>query len=75
MVSPEKGRVCFQNFIENDAYDIRVAIINKKAEALKRLVRKNDFGASGSGNLVFENQNMEKRFIELACKLSKLLRT
>lgn len=75
MHGKEKGYVYFQDFIENEGYDIRVVVINNKAVAVKRLIRENDFRASGSGNLVFENENIDKRFIKLAFELAKTLNT
>lgn len=67
----EKGYIYFQDFILNDGFDIRVVIIDGKAVALKRLVRKNDFRASGSGNLVFENEKIDKRYLEIGFDISK----
>src|SRR5699024_4395678 len=64
--SNEKGYAYFQEFIENDGFDIRVVVIDNKAIALKRLVRENDFRASGSGKLVFDNEKIDKRYIKLA---------
>ena len=46
----EKGYIYFQDFIPNNKYDIRIIIIGKKAFAIKRNIRKDDFRASGSGN-------------------------
>lgn len=69
----EKGYVYFQEFIPNDGFDIRVVVINNKAVALKRLVRKNDFRASGSGNLVFENEKIDKRYINTAFEIAEKL--
>jgi glutathione synthase/RimK-type ligase-like ATP-grasp enzyme len=69
----EKGYVYFQEFIANEGYDVRVVVISNKAVALKRLVRKNDFRASGSGNLIFENENIDKRYIEIAFATAKKL--
>lgn len=71
--APERQYIYFQEFIANNGFDIRVVVIGGKAIALKRLVRKNDFRASGSGNLVFENQNIDKRYIELAFQISSKL--
>src|SRR5690606_18970723 len=70
----EKGYVYFQEFIANDGYDIRVVVVNNKAIALKRLVRENDFRASGSGNLVFENEKIDIRYIKLAFKTAEKLK-
>ena len=68
---PERNYVYFQDFVENDGFDIRVVVINNKAVALKRLVRENDFRASGSGNLVFENELIDQRYIKLAFELNR----
>lgn len=66
----ERGYVYFQDFVENKGFDVRVVIINSKAVALKRKVRKNDFRASGSGDLIFEDENLDKRYIKLAFDLT-----
>ena len=71
--APERQYTYFQDFIPNDGFDIRVVVIGGKAIALKRLVRENDFRASGSGNLVFENQNIDKRYIETAFHINSKL--
>ena len=71
----KKGYVYFQEFIKNEGYDIRVVVIGDKAVALKRLVRENDFRASGSANLVFENENIDIRFIKESFELAKKLKT
>lgn len=68
--APEKGYVYFQEFIPNDGFDIRVLVVGKYAVALQRNVRKGDFRASGSGNLVFPNGNMDKQYIRLAFEIS-----
>lgn len=73
--APERGYIYFQDFIPNEGFDIRVVVIENKAVALKRVTRKNDFRASGSGNLVFENEHIDKRYIKIAFDLSKKLKT
>ncbi|MGQ1909303.1 ATP-grasp domain-containing protein [Marinifilum sp. RC60d5] len=73
MRSPEKGYVYFQDFIPNNGFDIRVVVVGDKAVALQRNIRENDFRASGSGDLVFPNENIDKDFISLAYKLNKKL--
>jgi hypothetical protein len=50
----EKGYIYFQDFIPNNDHDIRVIVIDGKAFAIKRMVRENDFRASGSGNILFD---------------------
>lgn len=60
MVGPEKGYVYFQDFIPNNKYDIRLIVIGgEKAYGLKRIVRKNDFRASGSKKFVYDQINNE----------------
>ncbi len=75
MTGREKGYVYFQDFIENEGYDIRVVVIGKKAAALKRLVRKNDFRASGSKNIVFENEKIDKNYIRAAFEVAHKLKS
>ncbi len=74
MSGREKGYVYFQDFIENEGYDIRVVVVNNKAATIKRLVREKDFRASGSGKLIFENEKVDKRVIEEAFNLSRKLK-
>src|SRR5690606_13083109 len=64
-----------QDYIEKDGLDIRVVIIGNKAVAVKRLIRDNDCRASGSGNLVFENENIDKRFIQKAFEIAEKIRS
>ncbi|MEL7250865.1 MAG: hypothetical protein AAFO03_20720, partial [Bacteroidota bacterium] len=48
-IGREKGYVYFQEFIPENTFDIRVVVVDQKAFAIKRQVRKGDFRASGSG--------------------------
>ena len=50
----ERGYVYFQDFIPQNKYDIRVIVIGDKAFAIKRHVRENDFRASGSGFIEYD---------------------
>lgn len=45
----QRGYIYFQDFIPDNDSDIRIIVIGGKAFAVKRLARKNDFRASGSG--------------------------
>ncbi len=71
----EKGYVYFQDFIPYNDHDIRVIVIDNKAFAIKRDVRKNDFRASGSGLLSFEKENFDDEMIRIALKLSNNLQS
>ncbi|WP_027697967.1 ATP-grasp domain-containing protein [Vibrio litoralis] len=52
--SNEKGYFYVQDFIPNLDCDYRIIVINGKAFAIKRMIRSNDFRASGSGNIVYD---------------------
>jgi len=59
----EKGYVYFQEFMPNNQFDIRIIVIDGKAFALKRFVRKNDFRASGSGSFKYEREEFDERCV------------
>jgi len=69
----EKGYIYFQDYIPNNDHDIRVIVIGDKAFAIKRLVRKNDFRASGSGYVHYEKKNFRESTIELAFNMASKL--
>jgi glutathione synthase/RimK-type ligase-like ATP-grasp enzyme len=71
----EKGYIYFQDFIPNNNSDTRIIVIGKKAFALKRLVRKNDFRASGSGSLLYSKNEIDERCVKIAFKLAEKLKT
>ena len=73
MHANEKGYVYFQDYIPNNSYDIRVIVIAEKAFAIKRMVRKNDFRASGSGNILYEKENFPIDTIKLSLQLAEKL--
>ncbi len=69
----ERGYVYFQDFIANNNSDIRVIVIHKKAFAIKRMVRVNDFRASGSGNILYDKQLFDENTIKLAFEIAAKL--
>jgi len=71
----EKGYVYFQEFIPNNDHDIRIIVIGNKAFAIKRMVRKNDFRASGSGNISYEPDEIGIDMLKLSFALSKRLKS
>ncbi len=73
MYNREKGYVFFQEFIPNNIFDIRICVVNGKAFAIKRMVRKNDFRASGSGNLVYSKAEIDERCVKIAFDVSERL--
>src|SRR5690554_599095 len=69
---PERGYAYFQDFIPNNDSDTRVVVIGGKfAAAEKRMVRKDDFRASGSGEFSYENINTE--MIEIGFEVANKL--
>lgn len=73
--SPEKGYVYFQDFIPNNSFDIRVCIIGDKAFALKRLVREDDFRASGSGRIIYDRKQIDERCVKIAFEANVKLKS
>ena len=69
----ERGYVYFQDFIPGNDSDIRVIVIGDKSFAIKRLVRYNDFRASGSGSILYEKENFSDKIIKLAFAISEKL--
>jgi len=71
----EKGYVYFQNFIPDNNFDIRVIVIDGKAFAIKRMVRENDFRASGSGFIKYEKENFDVETIRLSFEIANKLKS
>lgn len=71
----EKGYVLFQDFIPNNQFDIRVITIADKAFALKRLVRKGDFRASGSGFITYNKDEIDERCVKIAFDTTEKLKS
>lgn len=71
----EKGYIYFQDFIPNNSFDIRVVVVGDKAFALKRLVRKGDFRASGGGNIIYDKNQIDERCIKIAFDVNDKLKS
>ena len=74
MLKKEKGYVLFQEFIPNNKFDIRVIVTGNRAFAIKRLVRQNDFRASGSGFILYDKNEIDERCIEMSFDANKKLK-
>lgn len=74
VIGNEKGYIYFQDFIPDNDHDIRVNVVNGKAFAVKRSVRKGDFRASGSGFKSYEKKYFPEKMIETAQKVAKDLK-
>lgn len=71
----DAGYVLFQEFIPDNTFDIRVIVIDNKAFAIKRMVRENDFRASGSGFIKYNKQDINIDCVKVAFEVSKKLKT
>jgi glutathione synthase/RimK-type ligase-like ATP-grasp enzyme len=71
----EKGYVYFQEFIPNNDHDIRVVVIGDKAFTLKRMVRENDFRASGSGIMLHDKSLFNENDIRVAFEIHQKLKS
>lgn len=69
----ERGYIYFQDFIPSNNFDIRVIVIGNRAFALKRMVRKGDFRASGSGEMKFEKDEFDEKCIGISFETSQKL--
>jgi glutathione synthase/RimK-type ligase-like ATP-grasp enzyme len=66
MMGREKGYVYFQEYQKNNTYDTRLIVIGERCFGVKRFNRKNDFRASGSGLLAYEEHVFDKEMIQIA---------
>ena len=71
----ERGYIYFQDYIPGNEYDIRVIVINDKAFAIKRLVREDDFRASGSGKVLFDKEHFDEATISLSFEIREKLKS
>ena len=69
----EIGYAYFQDFIPDNSFDIRVCVVGEKAFALKRMTRKDDFRASGSGTIVYDKQQIDERCVQNAFEVNRKL--
>jgi len=67
----EKGYIYFQEYIKGNDHDIRIVVIGDRAFALKRMVRDNDFRASGSGHILYDRILFDESTIKLSFSIAK----
>ena len=65
-----KNYVLFQKFLPGNDCDTRVTVIGERAFAFRRLVRDDDFRASGSGRIDYDTDKIDMRCVELAFEVS-----
>jgi glutathione synthase/RimK-type ligase-like ATP-grasp enzyme len=67
--SREKGYILFQKFIPDCTYDVRMQFAFGNAWGFVRKVRKNDFRASGSGDLIYNKDLIPKEIIDTSFEI------
>ncbi len=67
----EIGYVYFQEFIPGNTHDTRVTVIGDRAVAFRRSVRPNDFRASGSGSIDYDQEPIDPECISIGFKLAR----
>jgi glutathione synthase/RimK-type ligase-like ATP-grasp enzyme len=71
----QKGYVYFQDFIPANHHDTRIMVIGDRATGLKRMVRDNDFRASGSGTFSYNPDEIDIECVKLAFEVAAILKT
>jgi hypothetical protein len=67
----DQGYVYFQDFIPDNTFDIRIVVIGKRAFGIKRMVRENDFRASGSGSIRHAKQDIDMSCVKCSFEISQ----
>jgi len=70
----EKGYIYFQEFIPNNDSDIRIIVVDEKAFAIKRMVRENDFRASGGGTILYDKVLFDTEAVKIALDVTRKLK-
>ncbi len=74
VIGNEMNYLYFQEFIANNDSDIRIVIVDGKAFGIKRMNRKDDFRASGSGFIIYEKDAIDERFVQVSFEYQKKLK-
>lgn len=69
----EKGYVYLQEFVPNNGYDIKVAVVNNKVSYLSRRVRQGDFRASGGADIFYDPGTVPESVVRSALDVSRAL--
>lgn len=67
------GYAYFQEFIPDNTHDTRVTVIGDRAIGFRRGVRPNDFRASGSGSIDYDQSKIDPKCVEISFQLAKAL--
>ncbi|KXX68572.1 hypothetical protein [Flammeovirga sp. SJP92] len=69
----EIGYTYFQDFLPNNTYDIRIIVISNIAFGIKRMNRKDDFRASGSGNIDYDISELDTSIVNKCFEIKNKL--
>lgn len=69
----ERGYVLLQEFIPNEGFDLKIAVVGDKLSLIGREIRKGDFRASGGGTLFYNKEMVTPNIIESAFRTSDRL--
>ncbi len=69
------GYIYFQDFLPNNNFDTRITVIGNRAFGFTRNTRPNDFRASGSGDIDYDQNRIAKSCIKIAFDTVEKLKT
>ena len=75
VIGNDVGYIYFQEFIPDNDSDIRVIVIGDKAFAIKRMIRDDDFRASGSGHVLYEKELFSDEIIALSFQINEKIKS
>jgi hypothetical protein len=67
----QKKYAYFQDFIKGNNFDVRIVVVGKRAFAIRRFVRKDDFRASGSGKFSYDPCKVDGECVKIAFEISQ----
>lgn len=70
----DKGYIYFQEFIPNNDSDTRIIVVGDRAFGIKRMTRDGDFRASGSGNIVYDKNELDINCVSIAFEVARKLK-
>ena len=71
----QRDYVYIQDFIPDNDCDIRIIVIGNRAFAIKRMVRKGDFRASGSGHILYDREEFPEECVRISFDVTQRLRS
>ncbi len=70
----ESGYALFQEFLPNNPFDTRITVVEERAWGFRRMVRPNDFRASGSGLIQYDHRDIDPECVRIAFRVAKALK-